>query len=49
MISFEATGDCHRGLVWRLGEAGFTTRLVSSVALARTREVIHNGRDKNDP
>lgn len=49
VIGFEATGDYHRGLAWRLGEAGFMMRLVSSVALARTREAIHSGWDKNDP
>jgi hypothetical protein len=30
-------------------EAGFGVRLVSSLALARTREALHNGWDKNDP
>ena len=49
VIGFEATGDYHRGLAWRLLEAGFELRLVSSVALARTREALHNGWDKNDP
>jgi transposase len=49
VIGFEATGDYHRALAWRLGDAGFETRLISSVALARTREAIHNGWDKNDP
>lgn len=49
VIGFEGTGDYHCGLAWRLGEAGFTMRLVSSVALARTREAIHSGWDKNDP
>jgi hypothetical protein len=36
-------------LAWRLVQAGFDVRLVSSVALARTREALHNGCDKNDP
>jgi transposase len=49
IAGFEATGDYHRALAWRLGEAGFTVRLISSVALARTREALHNGWDKNDP
>ena len=49
VAGFEATGDYHRALAWRLGEAGFTVRLISSVALARTREALHNGWDKNDP
>ncbi len=46
---FEATGNYHRALAYRLIEAGFELRLVSSVALARTREALHNGWDKNDP
>lgn len=29
--------------------AGFELRLISSVALARTREALHNGWDRNDP
>jgi transposase len=49
IIGFEATGDYHRGLAYRLLTAGFELRLVSSVALARTREALHNGWDKNDP
>ena len=36
-------------MAYRLLEAGFEPRLVSSVALARTREALHNGWDKNDP
>src|SRR5437868_5036476 len=50
-------GDLHlrgdrqlsRPIAWRLIEAGFDVRLVSSMALARTREALHNGWDKNDP
>ena len=49
VVGFEATGDYHRGLAHRLLAAGFELRLVSSVALARTREALHNGWDKNDP
>ena len=49
IIGFEATGDYHRALAWRLATAGFDARLISSVALARTREAMHNGWDKNDP
>jgi transposase len=49
IAGFEATGNYHRPLAYRLLEAGFTLRLVSSVALARTREALHNGWDKNDP
>jgi transposase len=47
--AFEATGNYHRALAWRLLQAGFTVRLISSLALARTREALHNGWDKNDP
>ena len=46
---FEATGNYHRAIGWRLVEAGFNVHLISSVALARTREALHNGWDKNDP
>lgn len=45
----EPTGNYHRPIAWRLREASFQVRLVSSVALARTREALHNGWDKNDP
>lgn len=48
-IGFEATGNYHRSLAWRLLQAGFELRLISSLALARTREARHNGWDKNDP
>lgn len=49
VCAFEATGNYHRPIVWRLAEAGFEVRLVSSLALARTREALHNSWDKNDP
>jgi transposase len=49
VIGLEPTGHYHRPLAWRLVQAGFEVRLVSSVALARTREALHNGWDKNDP
>lgn len=49
VAGFEATGNYHRPLAFRLLEAGVALRLVSSVALARTREALHNGWDKNDP
>ncbi|MCC1495181.1 transposase, partial [Cognatishimia sp. F0-27] len=39
--AFEATGNCHRALAYRLGVAGFEVKLVSSVALARTREALN--------
>jgi hypothetical protein len=46
---FEATGNYHRPIAWRLLQAGFEVRLISSLALARTREALNNGWDKNDP
>jgi transposase len=49
IAGFEATGNYHRPLAFRLLGAGIALRLVSSVALARTREALHNGWDKNDP
>lgn len=48
-VAFEATGDYHRGLAYFLLSEGFHLHLVSSVALARTREALHNSWDKNDP
>ncbi|SEN03433.1 Transposase [Sphingomonas gellani] len=48
IVAFEATGNYHRTLAHRLLTAGFELRLISSVALARTREALHNGWDKND-
>jgi len=39
---FEATGNYHRTLAHNLGQAGFDLKLISSVALARTREALHN-------
>ena len=48
IVGFEATGNYHRTLAHRLLSAGFELRLISSVALARTREALHNGWDKND-
>jgi transposase len=49
IAGFEATGNYHRPLAWRLLEAGIELRLISSIALARTRQALHNGWDKNDP
>ncbi len=48
-VGLEPTGHYHRPLAWRLVQAGFDVRLISSVALARTREALHNSWDKNDP
>ena len=47
--AFEATGNYHGALAYHLATAGFEVKLVSSVALARTREALHNSWDKNDP
>jgi hypothetical protein len=39
--AFEATGNDHRAFAYHLATAGFEVKLVSSVALARTREAFH--------
>ena len=49
IVAFDATGNYHRSIAWRLREEGFDVRLVPSVDLARTREAFRNGWDKNDP
>ncbi|MGK7295372.1 MAG: IS110 family transposase, partial [Candidatus Wenzhouxiangella sp. M2_3B_020] len=49
LVGFEATGNYHRPLAQRLLGEGFELRLISSVSLARTREALTNGWDKNDP
>jgi transposase len=48
-IGFEPTGNYHRALAYFLHSQGFHLELVSSLALARTREAMHNSWDKNDP
>jgi len=48
-MAFEPTGDYHRPLAHFLQAQGFTLALVSSVAVARTREALYNSWDKNDP
>jgi transposase len=49
LIGFEATGNYHRPLAYFLGQAGFELRLISSLAMARTRDALYNSWDKNDP
>jgi len=48
-IGFEPTGNYHRALAYFLHSEGFHLELISSLALARTREAMHNSWDKNDP
>ena len=48
-IAFEATGDYHRPLAHFLQAQGFSLCLVSSIAVARTRDALYNSWDKNDP
>src|ERR1700692_3242242 len=48
-IGFEATGNYHRPLAHFLKSEGFHLELSASVAVARTREAMHNSWDKNDP
>ncbi len=40
-VALEATGHYHRALAYHLATAGFEVKLVSSVALARTREALN--------
>ena len=49
VIGFEATGNYHRPLAYFLHRQGFALRLIPTLALARTREAMHNSWDKNDP
>jgi transposase len=49
LIGFEATGNYHRPLAYFLHRQGFALRLIATLALARTREAMHNSWDKNDP
>src|ERR1700756_452570 len=49
MVGFEATGNYHRPLAYFLHQQGFEMRLIPTLALARTREAMHNSWDKNDP
>lgn len=48
-VAFEPTGDYHRPLAYRLGQAGHHLSVVSSLAVARTRDARYNSWDKNDP
>jgi len=48
-IVFEATGNYHRPLAHFLLSQGFQLDLIPSLAVARTREAMHNSWDKNDP
>ena len=49
LIGFEPTGDYHRPLAHFLHLQGFDLCMVSSIAVARTREARYNSWDKNDP
>jgi len=49
LVGIEPTADYHRNLAYFLQVEGFEVKLVSSLAVARTREALHNSWDKNDP
>lgn len=49
LVGIEPTADYHRNLAYFLQTEGLELRLVSSIAVARTREALHNSWDKNDP
>ena len=48
-VEFEATGNYHRPLAFRLLTEGFEVSLISSLASARYREDIFNSWDNNEP
>ena len=48
-VVFEATGNYHRPLAHFLQAEGFHLELIAPLAVARTREAMHNSWDKNDP
>ncbi|MEO7861840.1 MAG: transposase [Nitrospirales bacterium] len=48
-IESEATDTYHRPLAYFLHQCGFELRLISSLAVARTRDALYNSWDKNDP
>lgn len=48
-VGLEPTGHYHRPLAWRLVQAGFDVRLISSVALARTRRRCTTAGTKTTP
>jgi transposase len=48
-IVFEATGNYHRPLAFRLLTEGFDVSLILSPGSARYREAVINSWDKNDP
>ena len=49
LIGFEATGTSHRPLAYVLPQCGVALRLMSSLAVARTRDALYHSWDKNDP
>jgi len=48
-IGIEPTADYHRNLAHFLKLQKFNVCFLSSIAVARTREALHNSWDKNDP
>lgn len=48
-IGFEATGTYHRPFASCLHQCGFELRLISSLAMAWTRDALSHSWDKNDP
>ncbi len=46
-IGFKATGNYHRPLAHFLRTEGFHLELIPSLAVARTREAMHNSRSSS--
>ncbi len=47
-IGIKPTADYHHNLAYFLKTEGFEVKWMSSIAVARTREALHNSWDKND-
>ena len=48
ICGFEPTADYHRNIAYWLSSMGCEMRLISSLACARAREMLHKTWDKND-
>ena len=49
LIGFETTGNYRRTLAYFLHDESLELGVIPNLALARTREAMHNSWDKNDP
>lgn len=49
VVGLEATGHYHRPIAYFLHSKGIQIKLISSLAMSKTREARYNSWDKNDP